>query len=429
MKNESFDFVIAGLGAGGATLARELCLKGKHVLAIDEGDFYDRAVGTFMDTLHYFDLNRVTKMPPRTKSGVNLWRTKMVGGSTVVSTGNGVRCLEKELARLGIHLEDEFREAESEMNIRPYNVQKLSGNVNNVREASADLGYELKAMPKFIDPKKCRRCGDCQMGCLYGAKWTALNYVKEAREKGLIVMANTRVERVNKENGRARSVTVTGRNGRTEIYGNKFILAAGGMGTAPILQLSGIEEAGSRFFLDLFVNTYGLTEKPEEPKEPQMALVYSGLYDKEGFILSSISPLNAVVRFIEMGVSGTILPKNRTVGIMTKIRDDSAGSIDKKGNCRKQITTSDRQKISKGIHISKEILLRSGAADRSLRVTRIQGAHPGGTAAIGEVVNSDLETKLKNLYVCDTSVLPVSSGLPPILTIVALAKRLSKILA
>ena len=78
MKNESFDFVIAGLGAGGATLARQLCLKGKHVLAIDEGDFYDRAVGTFMDTLHYFDLNRVTKMPPWTKSGVNLWRTKMV---------------------------------------------------------------------------------------------------------------------------------------------------------------------------------------------------------------------------------------------------------------------------------------------------------------------------------------------------------------
>ena len=58
--------------------------------------------------------------------------------------------------------------------------------------------------------------------------------------------------------------------------------------------------------------------------------------------------------------------------------------------------------------------------------SKLQGAHPGGTAAIGEVVNKDLETSIRNLYVCDGSVLPVSPGLPPILTIVALAKRLAK---
>lgn len=428
MKNESYDFVIAGLGAGGATLARELCLKGNSVLAIEAGDFYEKAVGTFLDTLLYFDLNKVTKMPPRTRSGVNLWRTKMVGGTTVVSAGNGVRCLEKELAELGIHLEEEFREAEKEMNVRPYNVRKLSEGVRRLQEASADLGYELTAMPKFIDPKKCRRCGDCQMGCLYGAKWTALNYVKEAREKGLKVLPNTRVERVNSKNGRAMSVTVSNRKGRSEIFGNRFILAAGGMGTAPILQRSGIEEAGSQFFLDLFVNTYGLAENPGKILEPKMALIHSGLYEKEGFILSTISTLNAVVRFIEMGVPGTIMPKKRTVGIMTKIRDDSAGSVDGKGKVQKHITSNDREKIARGLSISKEILLRSGVKQHSIRSTRIQGAHPGGTAAIGKVVTSDLETKIKNLYVCDASVLPVSPGLPPILTIAALAKRLSKIM-
>jgi choline dehydrogenase-like flavoprotein len=315
------------------------------------------------------------------------------------------------------------------MKIEPYNPQRLSRSAKRLREASVDAGYELESMPKFIDPKKCRRCGNCQMGCLYGAKWTALNYMKEAMEHGLKMLTNTRVEKVNFSNGTAKSVTVRGKNGRHEIHGKIIILAAGGMGTAPILQRSGIEEAGSQFFLDLFVNTYGVTEKTGKVKEPKMALVHNGTYEKEGFILSSMSTLNAVVRFIEMGVPGTLIPKNRSIGIMTKIRDDAAGSIGQRGRYRKQVTTDDQEKLSKGIRISREILIRSGISDRSIRVSRIQGAHPGGTAAIGKVVNSDLQTKMKNLYVCDGSVLPVSPGLPPILTIVALAKRLSKILA
>lgn len=127
MKDEVSDFVIAGMGAGGATLARELTLKGKKVLGIESGHI-EKKVGTFIDTLRYYDLPKPIKMPPRTKSGVILWRAGMLGGTTIVSAGNGARFLEKE------------------------------------------LGYELEAMPKFIDPKKCRRCGLCMYGCPYGAK-------------------------------------------------------------------------------------------------------------------------------------------------------------------------------------------------------------------------------------------------------------------
>lgn len=114
---------------------------------------------------------------------------------------------------------------------------------------------------------------------------------------------------------------------------------------------------------------------------------------------------------------------------MTKIRDDSVGSIDKKGNLSKTLTAKDREKLEKGIKMSKEILIGSGINPGSIRQTYVQGAHPGGTAAIGRIVDSNLQTKVRNLYVCDGSVLPVSPGKPPILTIVALAKRLSKIIA
>jgi len=62
-------------------------------------------------------------------------------------------------------------------------------------------------------------------------------------------------------------------------------------------------------------------------------------------------------------------------------------------------------------------------------VSKVAGGHPGGTAAIGEIVDKDLQTEVNNLFACDASVLPTAPGLPPILTIVALAKRLAKQLA
>jgi choline dehydrogenase-like flavoprotein len=58
-----------------------------------------------------------------------------------------------------------------------------------------------------------------------------------------------------------------------------------------------------------------------------------------------------------------------------------------------------------------------------------RGAHPGGTARIGHIVDENLQTEFENLYVCDTSVIPQPWGLPPVLTCIGLGKRLAKHLA
>ena len=36
---------------------------------------------------------------------------------------------------------------------------------------------------------------------------------------------------------------------------------------------------------------------------------------------------------------------------------------------------------------------------KTLVATSLKGAHPGGTAAIGDVVDNNFETQIKNLYV------------------------------
>lgn len=45
---------------------------------------------------------------------------------------------------------------------------------------------------------------------------------------------------------------------------------------------------------------------------------------------------------------------------------------------------------------------------------------------IGELLDADLMTEYRNLYVCDASVIPEQWGRPPILTLVAFGKRLAK---
>ena len=54
------------------------------------------------DSLHYYDVNKLTQMPITSQEGVILWRAFMAGGSTMVACGNAVRCLEKELHKRSV---------------------------------------------------------------------------------------------------------------------------------------------------------------------------------------------------------------------------------------------------------------------------------------------------------------------------------------
>ena len=94
------------------------------------------------------------------------------------------------------------------------------------------------------------------------------------------------------------------------------------------------------------------------------------------------------------------------------------------GSFSKPLTYDDQWKLDKGANIAEKILLKAGCSPDSIFSTDVRAAHPGGTARIGEIVDADLRTKFKNLYVCDTSVIPQSWGLPPVWTMVSFGKRL-----
>ena len=428
MKGKKYDFLIVGSGMGGATLARELSRKGKEVLVVERGKRAQK-IGTFAGIRHHFDGNHITNIPAKSKEGVIIWRTLMAGGSTVVACGNGVRCLEKELAERGIVLDGEFAEIERDMGIAPIHERLLSEGAKKFVWASRELGYKMELMPKFIDPAKCGKCGNCALGCVKGAKWTALDYLDEASQQGAEVLNESMVQEVLVENGKTRGVMTFGPEGSRNIPADNVILAAGALGTPVILQNSGISQAGPGLFIDLFVNTYGTTRGLNQIHEPAMAVVDLEFHQEKGFILSPFMNHTRLVRFIEIGARGLASSSKSLIGIMAKTTDDPAGCVFPDGSVSKPVTEADRRRLKEGSGISREILIKAGAEPKSIVVSRVQGGHPGGTAAVGKVVDKELQTKVDGLFVCDASVLPAAPGLPPMLTIGALAKRLAKTLA
>ncbi len=419
-----YNYIIVGSGAGGATLAKELSKKADKILVIEKGK-EETSYGTFTDAARYFDSNALY-LPKKSKEGIIIWRSLMAGGSGFVSAGNLIRCMGDTFRALNIDLEDEFIEAEKELMVAPISGKLISDGSRGIAEAALQLGWPMEPSPKAIITRKCIRCGKCTLGCITGAKWTPVTYLKEAEECGAEIRYNTKAEKILFKNGQVEGVQVRTKKGLENIKAEKVILSAGGLGTPVILQASGIVNAGANLFVDIFLNVYGIHETLNLNHEPQMSMICDSAHDTEGFILSTFMNHPRALRFLEAGFKGYALPTSQLLGLMVKIKDDNVGRVYPNGTVSKKMTKNDWKKLKTGTRIAKEILKLSGVYPNSFVVTKLQGGHPGGTAAIGQVVDTNLETKIGNLFVCDSSVFPEAPGMPPILTIIALAKWLSK---
>jgi choline dehydrogenase-like flavoprotein len=125
-----------------------------------------------------------------------------------------------------------------------------------------------------------------------------------------------------------------------------------------------------------------------------------------------------VFRFDRLPAHSQALP------IMVKARDELGGHFTRRGAIRKRLREIERKRLSIGYEKAYQILSKAGA--RNIYKTWYLATHPGGTVKINDVVDSNLQTEIANLFVCDCSVIPEAWGLPPTLTLIALGKRLGK---
>jgi len=417
----SFDCIIVGAGLSGLNLAKELVRKKRKVLLLEKGRFINKS-GKIVYAATFYDKCALAK----SKEGVLIYRAFGVGGTSIIGCANAIEPSQKvkeEFKRFGINFEKEIGEVKEECKV---NVEKLPvGKASlKIMEAANKLGYETKIMPKFGVSGECKLCGRCILGCPWKAKWTALKFLEDIDRENLTIITDFNIKKVIIANGKAKGVEGSYfRKTREErFYADKIVLAAGGIGTPIILQNSGIE-AGGNLFVDYFDIIYGVHPFLTQKEEPSMSVICDKFYQDEGFILSPfIDNFVGFLSSVESKHFLRIFRLNRTLGIMVKIKDEEHGKVLKNGIIEKVPTRKDLEKLRRGNEIAKEILIECGVFPQSIIATKPRGAHPGGTAKIGEVVDNKLETQVKSLFVCDASILPTSLGLPPMLTLIALGK-------
>lgn len=403
--------IVVGSGAGGATVARDLALAGIPVKIIEKGPAIQSK-----KAFNYYDLS---------EEGLDLLKTSCVGGSTLVAVGNGVRVLENELKNMGLDISIELDEIEKDLEIGPMPDSHIGDGTKLLMESAQSMGINIQKMPKFIRSKDCSPCGQCSFGCPKNAKWSAADFVSEAQKAGAELIPETEVTDLIVENGRIIGVKALQNtcsreddeivSEETSFLSEIVILSLGGVETPRLLQKAGID-AGENFFMDTFITVGGILENVAFKDEVQM----NALIIKENFILGPHFSTFLSSQLKDQGATDKDI-----LGFMVKIGDESSGYVGP-DTIVKNNTLRDVRFLAEGAALAGAILVEAGVNPDTIISTHPRGAHPGGTAAIGDVVNENLETSLNGLFVADASVLPTAPGAPPLLTIMALSKRLAK---
>ena len=441
---DGYDVVIAGAGPCGCLLAKDLSKAGKKVLLIEHGGKTLKGIGTAMGML-----NGEHMISDKGSS----WSLSIEGNGIVVGRGiGGGSYLYAGIAALpqfepwkeaGIDLEPYLEVAKKESWVSETPDEFMGPVSKMMLKAANDLGYPFQKTLRHINWEKCEyNCTNAPMGCKHGAKWMGYYAAEEAEEYGCELLTYTKVEKVLQKDGKAVGFFARGVNDDQlyEIYGDLIICAAGGIGSATIMQHSGVPEAGTHMlFGDPSFSTYGLL--PKDIGHPGLMYEHGTsvcfMDDEHGCLFASdlawgrifwatyqVKNHKSLKRAYDAFVNHP-----RKVSIFNKIHDEGAGRVCWDGKVSKYLTKKDEAKMNYCRSVNEKILLEMGCEPGSINHGSLShhpgGAtfgHPGGTCAVGDVVDANLESPIPNCYICDISVVPGAPSRPPVLTLVNLAK-------
>jgi choline dehydrogenase-like flavoprotein len=424
----SFDVIVVGTGPGGASVARELAANGAKVAMLEQG-----SAAPIKGTLG--QMAAMAAVPGKGafihRDASLLVRAITLGGTSTINFATAAPPPAAMFAVHGIDLEPALAELRAELPMAPLPDSLVGPMAARIMQAARALSLDWRKLDKMIRPEACRRgCWRCVTGCPFGAKWTARDFVDEARRHGAVLHERARVERVLVEDGRAVGVEVQIEGETRQLPAGRVVLAAGGIGSPRLLRASSLLDGPRPFFSDPVVAVMGSVDDLDgnEPGGAEVPMAAGASWHADGIALADLTLPQAMYQAfaLQAGRVDRLLAHRRTLSIMVKIRDGIGGRIGQRW-VDKTLQPADRDKFAKGIETARGILAQAGA--RQVFASHHFAAHPGGSLRIGEQVDGGLQTATPGLYVCDASVIPEPWGLPPTLTLLALGKRLGKQLA
>jgi choline dehydrogenase-like flavoprotein len=266
--------VIVGSGAGGGTLANELCQKGVKVVVLEAGKRESPA--TFIND-EWKSFGQLAWTDKRTTSGnwrvakdfpeLPAWICKTVGGTTTHWAGASLRLHEHEFKARTTYgsidqanlldwpitladLQPYYARAENKMGVtRTNNIPGLPGN-NNFKimyDGATKVGYKncstghmaINSRPR-AGRGQCMQLGFCFQGCKSGAKWSTLYTEIPAGEATgrLEVRPESHVMRIETNAaGKASSVVYIDADGKQQRQRARVVCVAGNSIETPRLLL------------------------------------------------------------------------------------------------------------------------------------------------------------------------------------------------
>jgi choline dehydrogenase-like flavoprotein len=422
MRNPSIDVLVVGSGAGAAGCVPALAASGARILVAECGqETGPEPQGVIARGKRLYQENGAF---PKSAEGIAYYRRLGLGGTIDVSCANGVSPPASYLSRHDLDLRTEIDEVVADLGISLVPETHSGPNATLIVDAASRIGHGMSPMPKFIDFSRCNKCALCELRCAAGAVWSAGTTLKQLADvRRIQVMDGVAITQLELEGDVAVAAIGVRGGERIEIRADTFVLTAGALGTPAILQRSGIR-AGDKLFLDLYVVVYGQSRRFSEKRDIPMTAVYAEPDDS--FVIAPYVDID-LWHAVHAKQLSRWLPRGNLNGLMVKIADDAEGSVASDGTVHKRLTPADGTRFERGVSLATRILVESGADPASVTRTAPRGAHPGGTAAYRTVVDESFRVKgTRNVYVADASLLPQALGKPPIVTIMALARKMAK---
>jgi choline dehydrogenase-like flavoprotein len=357
-------------------------------------------------------------------------------------------------------------------------------NENNarIRRGCEALGYAWSVAARNSSGCDAAECGYCVFGCrIQGKQSTPVTYLRDAQVHGdTTIVANCRVDRVTVAGGRAIGVIAASRqldgsNVRVTVRAPHVVVAAGGIHSAAILLRSGLTlpAIGRHLYLHPTTAALGFYDDRVAPWSgpPQtiMSDHFARIDGNYGFLLEA-APVHPGLLALAIPWASArdhrrlVQKSSRGAAIIAVTRDAEGGRVRARRNGSVAVdyrpTTRQNELLARGMSESARVHFAAGASHLlslhtrpiSLRRTSsttqrdidefcsrilaervgpnrwgVFSAHQMGTCRIGRHARSAVcdETGevfgVRGLYVADASAFPASSGVNPMITIMALA--------
>jgi choline dehydrogenase-like flavoprotein len=366
-------------------------------------------------------------------------------------------------------------------------------NANNsaLKRGSDALGYAWNVIPRNARGCDLRQCGFCVFGCRVGGKQsTAVTFLADAQRDGdTTIIASCRATRARLENGRVTGVDAlvrdhsAGVEHRVRVDADTVVVAAGALETTALLLRSGVEhrQLGRNLHLHPTTAVGGQYSEPVRGwiGAPQTVLTeeFARVRGNYGFRLET-PPIHPGLLALaqpwtdarEHRAHMQQLPNVAAFIVLTRDRQTGRVRIDRDGRTMVDYSVGrmERLLLQRGIAVASRIHWAAGAREihtlhaigpslrRPLtgRAADIEAfcqtmetlpvhanhaalfsAHQMGTARMGSDSKHDVCDPAgkvygtDGLYVADGSLFPASSGVNPMITIMALAHMVGTRLA